>query len=331
MREFLAIVGDTWRQSRQQVVFIILCVIMALVSIVMIAYPKIHTDAETGEQQFGLQFIDEPVEWPAEMWEELATQSRMTRHDSRVNPMDMDPEAQKEVKRVEQEVRDEFREEAKSVPMMQRSVELWSWIAVQIIYTISMLLFIGACAAYYPDLLATGAVDVVLAKPLTRLQVFLGKYLGGLVLFAAAVTISYVVVTAGIGMRTGIWHWGILRVIPLHVFSAAVLYAIVGLFGVLWRSTSLAVIIGYIFYTVIDTAIGAGQQFQRMGMGEDIPLLNKVLAATPYMPSFGFMKEVAVNQCLYAQPFDSQPIVVGAVWLLITLALGFWKFRRTDF
>ena len=55
MNAFLAIIGDTWRQSKQQIVFFILAGVLLLTSVCFIGIFRVKT-VETGER-----FISLPV------------------------------------------------------------------------------------------------------------------------------------------------------------------------------------------------------------------------------------------------------------------------------
>ncbi len=106
-------------------------------------------------------------------------------------------------------------------------------------------------------MLTSGAVDIVLSKPLSRMQIYASKYVGGIFLYAAAIAAFCVLLYIGVGVRTGIFHLRIFYGIPLLMFSAMVLYAILALIGTASRSATLALVLGYVFYVVVDSLISA--------------------------------------------------------------------------
>jgi len=221
---------------------------------------------------------------------------------------------------------------AAEVTHLQRSLEVLIQFSVTAIYPVSMLLFIAACSAYFPLMVTSGAVDVVLARPVGRLRIFLGKYVGGLVLFAGVVLVTYLIVWAGIGLRTGHWHGRIFLAIPIQIFAAAVLYALLALVGLLTRSSVLAMVLGYAFYLLIDTAVDFLISFQMAGFLKDWPFLETLAKVLKHgFPNFGLLKGIAIDSVLYAPTMEWTPVFTASVWLVIALGLGYAKFRWTDY
>jgi ABC-type transport system involved in multi-copper enzyme maturation permease subunit len=176
-------------------------------------------------------------------------------------------------------------------------------------------------------MLEAGAVDIVLAKPLERWKIYLGKYIGGLALYTVAVGSTYLLVFIGFGVRTGVWHGAIALVLPLQVFAAATLFALLGLVGVIWRSSTLAMILGYAYYIVVDSIVSLlTMPIFQVGWMQS---LSKFLRA--FVPNFDSIKSAATLSVINAPAIDWQRIGVAAAWLVISLGLGYWKFRRTDY
>jgi ABC-type transport system involved in multi-copper enzyme maturation permease subunit len=172
-------------------------------------------------------------------------------------------------------------------------------------------------------------VDVVVAKPIWRYEIFLGKYLGGLALYCAALLVTYLLIFLGIGIRTGVWHAHWFRAIPVTVYSVALLYSLVALVGVLTRRTALAIIVGYVFYFVFDTGIWLLQQADRAL--PDVEWIATLSEWSRYLfPGFQRLKDAAGAAVMSVPLFDWQPVLVGLVWWALCLGLGYWRFHRLD-
>jgi ABC-type transport system involved in multi-copper enzyme maturation permease subunit len=329
MNAFLAIVGDTWRQSRQQVVFIILLVIMLLGTAAVIILPKVIVD-ESGEKRLGILRSETPWNGPEDDWVDSYAASLMENGGEKVNPFT--DKGRKEVLALQIKYRAEAEAKAKAVPRLQRGVEMLAHNYASWIYTIAMALFIAAAAGYFPDLLSAGAVDVVLSKPISRLQLVLGKYCGGLSLLSLAILVSYGIVCVGLGLRLGIWPYRIFLAAPLTIFSAAVLYAILAMVGILWRSTALGMVLGYLLYFVIDLVVPLLVVLVKSGSLENWPWLESAAKATPYVfVNFFILKSVATMSVLNITTVGWAPIATAAAWILASLGLGYWIFRRRNF
>lgn len=325
MRTTKVIVLDTWRQSRQQGVFIIMIGLLALVAIAFGVLLGTVTD-EQGRERTTIAFQKKPAEALEQAWLQNNASIRLASGD-----IDFGGDPAR-VKAELERVKAEIDAEAAHTSLLRQGVEAWLFTFAGLVYSLSMLLFIGACAGYFPNMLESGGIDLVLAKPLNRLRIYLGKYLGGLALYAAAVLGAYLIVFAIIGVRTGVWHSGVFLAMPLQIFSAAVLYAILALVGVLSRSSTLALVVGLVFYMVIDSIVAALLVSTRMGLLGEFPTLKTVgEVVESSVPNFAILKQHGTACVLTLPDVEAKPFVVAFAWLLGTFGLGYWKFSRTDY
>ena len=129
---------------------------------------------------------------------------------------------------------------------------------------IGLTLAIIATAGFFPSLMERGAIDVMLAKPMSRSALFLGKYLGSMVfvLFHAVffVTLTFFV----IGFRWRVWLPGYLLTIPLLVLLFSYIYCVSAWVGVVYRSTVAAVLLSlgaWVFFSGIQATADAFEMF----------------------------------------------------------------------
>ncbi len=104
------------------------------------------------------------------------------------------------------------------------------------------ILALISTASIFPDMLASGSVDLVLSKPISRLKLFLVKYLAGLLFVTLQVFIFCVASFLVIGLRAGVWEPAIFVALPLVVCFFSYLFAFCALFGVWMRSVMAAII-----------------------------------------------------------------------------------------
>ncbi|MCA9626135.1 MAG: ABC transporter permease subunit [Myxococcales bacterium] len=367
MNAFLAIVGDTWRQSKQQIVFFIMTGFLVLVAGISIFAFKVRT-SETNEKVLWVPFGDNneagfDILWDAqyrelihkELGHEKVLEEKNEAYDlakSRFEALARDPksaqddiqkanddltEKRKELKALQQKQSEEAQEvvdqRTKGLNRLDKGVEMWLHWSVEWLFKASMWLFIACCAVYYPGMLSAGAVDVLVSKPVSRAQLFFGKFLGGLVLYFALITAIYLLVFIGVGARTGVWHMRFFAGIPTTVLSAALLYGIVGLIGVLTRSTAFSIIVGYFFYAFIDTGVGAIQSLRNILPDEGFAGTVKSISefANSTLPGFGTLEDSAAASVMNVPIAEYQPFAIAAVWLIICLGIGYWRFLKSDF
>jgi hypothetical protein len=110
------------------------------------------------------------------------------------------------------------------------------------------LLALVWASGFLPEFLQPGAVSVLLAKPVPRRQLLIGKYLG---------TIAFVAVQAGVfvlgtwlalGAGTGCWAPGYLVCLPLLVAHFSVIYSASTLLAVCTRNASVCAFGSIVFW-----------------------------------------------------------------------------------
>jgi ABC-type transport system involved in multi-copper enzyme maturation permease subunit len=339
-----AVIGDTWQQSKQQAVFIMMLVVMLLALIAGIALPRPIVTAD-GQKQFGTILSDKPADWFAAQWTNeyaktlgymdgvagIGAAMRNGGANRNLGPGERREQIQTFMQE-QQRLRNEAVAKATSVPEYRRGVEYFVHFVVGIMFRVTLLLFIAACAGYFPAMLSSGAVDIVLSKPISRLQIYSARYLGGIALYTAALAAFCALLFIGIGLRTGVYHYRIFYSIPLLAFTAMVLYAVLALIGTVGRSATMAMVTGYVLYVVVDSVIGFLLNLQpvleRMGW-ESVATVISVLRHV--LPNFGMMNDMALASLLNMPKFELMPFAVALAWLFSCLGMGYWIFSKRDY
>lgn len=112
-------------------------------------------------------------------------------------------------------------------------------------YWIGILLAIFSTAPLFTSLLEPGHVDLLLAKPLSRTQLFFGHIAG--VWISMLILAIYLLggVWLIMSIKTGVWNPRFLLSIGIVVAMFGVMYAVVAFMGVWTQSTALALIVTY--------------------------------------------------------------------------------------
>lgn len=114
------------------------------------------------------------------------------------------------------------------------------WFAGVLADNMGVLLALLWTAGFLPTFLEPQSVTVLLAKPVSRTALFVGKYLG-VVLFVTLQAILFVAGTwLGLGIATGVWHAAYWAAVPILVVHFAVFYAVSAMLAVTTRSTVVA-------------------------------------------------------------------------------------------
>jgi len=215
---------------------------------------------------------------------------------------------------------------------IDRHAQLLGIKAGKVLYTLSLLLFIGACSGYFPGLLREGGVDMVLARPVSRLQIYLGKFCGGLLLYGVASTLASLALVLGIGLRFGSYPLEIMAMVPLQVFTAAVMFSILAAIGVVARSTALPLLFGMFFFLAVDTGLGVLIELQTFDkVFGDGPLGKSIEWAGVLLPNFDLLKGASEAAAFGLNALALKPLLTAGVWLVGFLGLGYLRFRTADY
>jgi ABC-type transport system involved in multi-copper enzyme maturation permease subunit len=124
------------------------------------------------------------------------------------------------------------------------AIPIWLGWAASILALISV-------GGMFPDLLGGGSIDLYLAKPISRLRLFLTKYFCGLLFVALQVFVFSLASFLVIGFRGGTWEYGIFLAVPLVTLFFSYLFCICTLLGVLTRSTLAAILLTLLLWFVL--------------------------------------------------------------------------------
>ena len=122
---------------------------------------------------------------------------------------------------------------------------------------IGVILMIVATAGMFPSMLQRGAIDVLLAKPLSRAKLFLYKYLAGLVFVFVQASLFIGLTFLVMGFRWHVWNFGYLMCVPLLVLLFSYLFCVSVFAAVRTGSTVAAVLISvgaWVMFAVISQA-----------------------------------------------------------------------------
>jgi len=209
-------------------------------------------------------------------------------------------------------------------------------------------------AAFIPNMLQKGMIDLILSRPVQRWKVFLMKYLGGL---------TYVFVTAvfliggcwlALGLRSGSWSPMFLVCIPLLTFFFAAVHSISAFIGLHKRNVTEAIMVAVFSWLALTSLGFIRNEMNRpngaFGTNRTVARIFDVAhAVTPPLGEVGTAVEwflmkgneitperMALNP--YTRPRDQYPDVrwaqlfgVTGAWMALLLGLSCWTFTRRDY
>lgn len=110
------------------------------------------------------------------------------------------------------------------------------------------ILALVSTTSIFPDFIAGGAIDIVLAKPISRLRLFIIKYLASLLFVILQVAIFSGGIFLCVGWRLDEWNFKIFLAVPIIALFFSYLFAVNVFVGVWTRSGLTALLMTMLFW-----------------------------------------------------------------------------------
>lgn len=110
------------------------------------------------------------------------------------------------------------------------------------------ILALVSTAGIIPDFVTSGSMPVMLAKPISRVRLFLTKYAMALLFVALQVGVFSAASFVVLGLRAQLWEPAVFLAIPMVIVFFSYLYCVCALIGLLTRSTIAALILTGLFW-----------------------------------------------------------------------------------
>jgi ABC-type transport system involved in multi-copper enzyme maturation permease subunit len=121
-----------------------------------------------------------------------------------------------------------------------------------------LLLGLVWTAGFLPDFLEPNSAAVLLAKPVPRWSLLVGKYLGVLAFVFVQLAIFIGGTWVALGLKTGVWLAGYLVALPLLLLLFALFYAFSVVVATYTRSTVVC-IVGSVAFLTVCSAVNTGR------------------------------------------------------------------------
>jgi ABC-type transport system involved in multi-copper enzyme maturation permease subunit len=116
------------------------------------------------------------------------------------------------------------------------------------------ILALVSTSPIFNDFMADGSIDLVLSRPISRVRVFVVKYIGSLLFVVLQVALFSFGVFLCAGWRVGEWNWSVFWAVPLVVVFFSYLYCVNVLMTMITRSSMAAFLMTILFWVVLFAA-----------------------------------------------------------------------------
>ena len=196
------------------------------------------------------------------------------------------------------------------------------------LYTFGMFLSVFASAGLTPSILEPGRIELLLSKPVSRLHLLLGRYLGNVLVVSCNIIYLVIGVWLILGVKTGIWSLAFLSSIGTTILLFAVLLTVVVLIGVVFDSAALAIMVT-VALMIISPILAQTSTMLKLLSSEWSRTVWQVLYYC--LPKVFDVGRIPIN-LIRGVPVDLvMPIWTSAAFGVCTLALAIVIFERRDF
>jgi ABC-type transport system involved in multi-copper enzyme maturation permease subunit len=194
-----------------------------------------------------------------------------------------------------------------------------------------LLLAIFSSSSFVPVMLEKGNIDLLLSKPISRNQMLLGKYFGGLLVVLLNIAFLIIGVWLVISFKFSYWDFSFLSVIPVVTFTFAVLYSIIVLFGVITQGSVLGMIVTYFIFLILSPILLLGKE--RLHILIESEFIKSIVEGLYYVfpKTFELMGKIMIDLTSGKGITDYQPVLTSLLFLILILMYSLFLFSKKDF
>ena len=194
-----------------------------------------------------------------------------------------------------------------------------------------LLLAIFSSASFVPNMMEKGNIDLLLSKPISRDQLLLGKFIGGILVVFLNILLLVLGTWIIISLKFSYWNYSFLYVSISITFAFAVLYSLIVLLGVATRGSILGMMIAYFIFILLSPLLNAYFVQFRNVVENDI--LRTFLDGLYYIipKTSEITGNVTLNLAAGKGITEFQPVLTSLIFLILTLGFSIYLFRKKDF
>jgi len=141
------------------------------------------------------------------------------------------------------------------IPLRRATLQEWlqtgaSFVMTWFVGAIGVLVAILVTSPIVPQMFDPGSLHLLLSKPISRWLLFLAKFCGGCAFICICASYLVTGLWLILGVRFGVWDPKLLLGIPIYLFVFAIYYSVSALFGVVYRSPIVCIVLTILFWGV---------------------------------------------------------------------------------
>ena len=215
----------------------------------------------------------------------------------------------------------------KQINIKEFVINIQSAIAM-ILYGLGLFLSIFATADLIPNMLEKGKIDLLLSKPISRSNIFLAKYLGGLSIVAFNVGYLIFILWLVLSLKTNVWNPGFLYAGILIIITFAILYSFMSFIGFLTKSSTLVIMLTYALFFLSQPLAARGKIISIITNKVYVFIINAFYWILPKTAELGIMVRLLV---IGEKINDWLPLFTSSIFGLFMYILANLYFVRKSY
>jgi ABC-type transport system involved in multi-copper enzyme maturation permease subunit len=197
------------------------------------------------------------------------------------------------------------------------------------LYGGGLFLSIFSASGFIPSMLEKGNAELILSKPLSRMELIIGKFFGGILM--VFLNIAYLIVALWIllAIKFGIWAPDFLLTIFTITYAFATLYSLIILIGILTRSSIFAMMISYLIFFILSPVLAARDTITLFTKSEAVSFILDILYYI--IPQTSDLGELTTDLAAGGGMGNPDSLYISAIFIILTLGLSIFIFSKKDY
>jgi len=125
-----------------------------------------------------------------------------------------------------------------------------------------LILFFSLISAssFIPSMVEKGTIDLLISKPISRFNILMAKYIGGILFVGASMVFLIGSIFLILSLKSGYWNINFLISIFSLAFAFSVMYSISVLIGLTTQSSIIAILVNFFLIFVLCPILSAREQ-----------------------------------------------------------------------
>jgi ABC-type transport system involved in multi-copper enzyme maturation permease subunit len=196
------------------------------------------------------------------------------------------------------------------------------------LFTIGIFMSLFATSSLIPSLLQPGFIDLFISKPVNRLQILGGRFMGAITIVTFNIFYLIILTWFIISIKSGLWNWNFLLAGLVIVFTFAVLFSMMTFLGTISKSGPFSLMITYLILFFSPILLQRDQIYALLSSRYYGYIFDGFYYFLPKTAELGKI----TTQLARGLPVDSwMPVWTSFLFLAFMFLISAYIFQRKDF